>query len=114
MAYEAVNSLQQTLLQILQSENYLATPAVKQQIISIHDKAVLLQFNLERFSEKETIREVAIASEGIIQYLFSPRYLSNCTSVHTFARQLSYQLEKLARSWSLLLDMWLTTGTATT
>ncbi|XP_047983575.1 putative late blight resistance protein homolog R1B-16 [Salvia hispanica] len=98
MAYKAVESLQQTLrIILLRDDDDLITPPVKQQIVSIHDKAVVLQFNLRRFPDKETIREVAIASEDIIQYLFSPQYLSNCRSIHQSGRQLPYQLENLAK-----------------
>ncbi|KAL1546745.1 putative late blight resistance protein R1B-16 [Salvia divinorum] len=96
MAYEAVDSLQQYLHIILQCHDDLTNPHVKQQIISIHDKAVVLQLYLKRFPEKETIREVATATEGIIQYLFSPEYLSNCKSIYQSVR-LSGELGKLAK-----------------
>ena len=59
MAYEALQSLQQTLLQILHRGDYLITPPVKYQIVSIHDKAVVLQLNLNHFPDKESIRDVA-------------------------------------------------------
>ncbi|KAL1546820.1 hypothetical protein AAHA92_23368 [Salvia divinorum] len=96
MAYEAVDSLQQTLLLILQRrDDHLITPPVKQQIISIHDKAVVLQFNLKRFPDKETIREVANTTEDIIQYLFFPQSLSDFGSIDPTVR-LSDQLGKLA------------------
>ncbi|XP_047978949.1 putative late blight resistance protein homolog R1B-16 [Salvia hispanica] len=95
MAYEALNSLQQTLLQILQSNDHLTTHHIKSRIISIHDKAVVLQLNLNHFPDKETIREVANTSEEIIQYLFSSEYLSNCKSIDTGLR-LSDQLGELA------------------
>ncbi|XP_047978947.1 putative late blight resistance protein homolog R1A-10 [Salvia hispanica] len=96
MAYEAVDSLQQTLLLILQRhDDHVITPTVKQQIVSIHDKAVVLQFNLKRFPEKETIREVANATEEIIEYLFSPQNLSDNGSIDPTVK-LSYQLGKLA------------------
>ncbi|KAL1546802.1 hypothetical protein AAHA92_23351 [Salvia divinorum] len=96
MAYEAVDSLQQYLRVILQCHDDLTTPQVKQRIISIHDKAVVLQFNLKRFPQQETIKEVATATEGIIQYLFSPEYLSNCKSTDQSVG-LSDQLGKLAK-----------------
>ncbi|XP_042046089.1 toMV resistance protein Tm-2(2)-like [Salvia splendens] len=73
MAYEALESLQQTLLRIL---HHLTTRRVKERVISIHDKAVVLQLNLNHFPEKETIREVANATLEIIQYIFSPQKLS--------------------------------------
>ncbi|KAG6388461.1 hypothetical protein SASPL_149887 [Salvia splendens] len=57
MAYEAVESLQQTLHIIHLRDDGLITP-VKQPVISTHDKAVVLQFNLKRFPHKETIREI--------------------------------------------------------
>ncbi|XP_042046789.1 putative late blight resistance protein homolog R1B-16 [Salvia splendens] len=96
MAYEAVDSLQQTLLLILQRHDHLITPPVKQQLISIHDKAVVLQFNLKHFPDKETIREVANTAEKIIQYLFSSQNLSDCGFIHPTVR-LSDQLGKLAK-----------------
>ncbi|KAL1546742.1 hypothetical protein AAHA92_23299 [Salvia divinorum] len=95
MAYEAVESLQQTLRIILLRDDGLITPLVKQRIISIHDKAVGLQLNLKHFSEKEIIREVANASEEIIQFLFSPQNLSDCESIDSTVR-LSDQLGELA------------------
>ncbi|XP_047978948.1 putative late blight resistance protein homolog R1A-3 [Salvia hispanica] len=58
MAYEALESLQQTLLLVLQRDDHLITPPVKRRIISIHDKAVVLQFNLKWFPDKETMREL--------------------------------------------------------
>ncbi|KAL1546805.1 putative disease resistance protein RXW24L [Salvia divinorum] len=78
MAYEAVESLQQTLHIILLREDNLITPPVKQRIVSIHDKAVGLQLNLKHFPDKETIREVANTAEEIIQYIFSPQNPSDC------------------------------------
>ncbi|KAG6434682.1 hypothetical protein SASPL_106322 [Salvia splendens] len=91
-----VDSLQQTLLLILQRHDHLITPPVKQQLISIHDKAVVLQFNLKHFPDKETIREVANTAEKIIQYLFSSQNLSDCGFIHPTVR-LSDQLGKLAK-----------------
>ncbi|KAG6437999.1 hypothetical protein SASPL_102932 [Salvia splendens] len=60
MAYEALESLQQTLLLLIlqRHDDHVIIPAVKQQIVSIHHKAVVLQFNLKQFPEKETIREL--------------------------------------------------------
>ncbi|XP_042004993.1 putative late blight resistance protein homolog R1A-3 [Salvia splendens] len=86
MAYEAVDSLQQTLLLILQRDDDVTTCTVKQQIVSIHDKAVALQSSLKHYPEKETIREVAIATEGVIHYLFSSEYLSNQRSIKPYDR----------------------------
>ncbi|KAG6438125.1 hypothetical protein SASPL_103061 [Salvia splendens] len=98
MAYEAVGRLPQTLLQILQRHDDAITPPVKQQIISIHDKALVLELNLNHFhfAEQKTIGKAAIATEGIIQYLFSAQYLSNCKSKDPSGR-LSNHLGKLAK-----------------
>ncbi|XP_047980624.1 uncharacterized protein LOC125222177 [Salvia hispanica] len=96
MAYEAVDSLQQTLLIILQRHDNFITPPVKQQIVSIHDKAVVLQFNLKHFPDKETIREVAYTAKRIIEYLFSPLNLSDFGFIHPTVR-LPNQLEELAK-----------------
>ncbi|XP_042004628.1 putative late blight resistance protein homolog R1A-10 [Salvia splendens] len=96
MAYEAVDSLQQTLLLILQRHDDLITPPVKQQIISIHDKAAGLQLNLKHFPDKETIREVANTAKRIIEYLFSPLNLSDFGFIHPTVR-LPNQLGELAR-----------------
>ncbi|KAL1546801.1 putative late blight resistance protein R1B-16 [Salvia divinorum] len=95
MAYEAVESLQQTLRIILLRDDGVITTPVKHQIISIHDKAVVLQFNLKHFPDKETTREVANTTEEIIQYLFSPQYLSDFGSKNPTVR-LSDQLGELA------------------
>ncbi|XP_047982700.1 uncharacterized protein LOC125223547 [Salvia hispanica] len=98
MAYEAVESLQQTLLIILErDDDDLITPSVEQQTISILYKAAALQFNLKHFHfpEKEIIREVADTTEEIILYLFSPQYLSDRGFIHPSFR-LSNQLEELA------------------
>ncbi|KAG6437991.1 hypothetical protein SASPL_102922 [Salvia splendens] len=97
MAHEAVESLQQTLLQFLLRDDDRITPPVKHLIISIHDKAVVLQFNLKHFPDKETIREVANTAEKIIQYLSSSEYLSN-PSV-----RLSDQLGELAEELDLIV-----------
>ncbi|KAG6438003.1 hypothetical protein SASPL_102936 [Salvia splendens] len=91
-----VDSLQQTLLLILQRHDDLITPPVKQQIISIHDKAAGLQLNLKHFPDKETIREVANTAKRIIEYLFSPLNLSDFGFIHPTVR-LPNQLGELAR-----------------
>ncbi|XP_047974996.1 probable disease resistance protein RXW24L [Salvia hispanica] len=96
MAYEAVESLQQTLLQILVRGNFLISPPVKyDQIVSILHKAVILQLNINHFPDKETIREVANTTADIIQYLFSPQNLTDCGSIDPTVR-VSYQLGELA------------------
>ncbi|KAG6438001.1 hypothetical protein SASPL_102934 [Salvia splendens] len=93
MAYEALESLQQTLLQILVRGDYLITPPVKYQIISIHDRAVVLQLNLNQFPYKESIRDVANTAKEIIQSVFSLENLSICGSITV---RLSDQLGQLA------------------
>ncbi|XP_047978961.1 putative disease resistance RPP13-like protein 3 [Salvia hispanica] len=91
MAYEAVESLLKTLQIILLRDDDLITPPVKQQIISIHDNSVVLQFNLEHFPQKEILREVANTAEEIIQYLF---FRENVSYFETL--RLPDQLEELA------------------
>lgn len=95
MAYEALDTLLQTLYRILKSDDDLTTLPVKQRIISIHDKAVALQFNLKEFPEKGTIRDVATTAQDIVEYLFSPENLSDCGSIEPAVR-LSNQLTELA------------------
>ncbi|KAH6812639.1 hypothetical protein C2S51_021657 [Perilla frutescens var. frutescens] len=102
MAYEALDSRQQTLTQILKRNDILTTHRVKQDIISIRDKAIVLQFNLIAFPEKETIREVARTTVDIIEYLFSSENLSDCGSIDPIVR-VSNQLRELAKELALIV-----------
>ncbi|XP_057802582.1 uncharacterized protein LOC131017855 [Salvia miltiorrhiza] len=95
MASEALDSLLQTLRQILNRKDDIITPRVKQRIISIHDKAVLLQLNLKHFPKEATIREVVNTTQEIIEYIFSPENISDCASTEASVR-LSIQLGELA------------------
>ncbi|XP_057800191.1 uncharacterized protein LOC131015784 [Salvia miltiorrhiza] len=95
MASEAIDSLLQTLRQILKRDDVLTTLRVKQRIISIHDKAVFLLLNLKHFPKQETIREVVNTTQEIIEYIFSPENVSDCGSTEASVR-LSIQLGELA------------------
>ncbi|XP_042046788.1 putative late blight resistance protein homolog R1B-16 [Salvia splendens] len=104
MAYEAVESLQQSLLLILQRHDHLTTRHVKQRIISIHTKAVVLQLNLKHFPEKETIMEVVNTTEEIIEYLFSPQKLSDCESTDPTIRLLGKLAEEIDSTVGCVVD----------
>ncbi|KAL1546806.1 putative late blight resistance protein R1B-16 [Salvia divinorum] len=103
MDYEALDSLQQTLLQIYERDDDLTFRRVKQRILCIRDKAVVLQFLKQYFPEKERIREVADTIEEIIQYLFSPQNLSDRGSVDPTVR-LSDQLGELAEDLDSIVE----------
>ncbi|KAH6812640.1 hypothetical protein C2S51_021658 [Perilla frutescens var. frutescens] len=102
MAYEALDSLQQTLTQILKRNDILTTRGVKLYILPIHDKAVVLQFNLKAFPEKEAIRKVASTAHEIIECVFSPENLSDCGWMEPSVR-VSNQLTELAEELDLIV-----------
>ncbi|XP_057800217.1 uncharacterized protein LOC131015812 [Salvia miltiorrhiza] len=95
MASEVLDSLLQILRQILKRDDDLTTLRVKLRIISIHDKAVVLQLNLKHFPEKEAIREAVNTTQEIIEYIFSPENVSDCGFIEASVR-LSNQLGELA------------------
>ncbi|KAL1546819.1 putative late blight resistance protein R1B-16 [Salvia divinorum] len=104
MAYEAVESLQQALLQILQRHDHPTTRPVKKRIISIRDKAVVLMINLNHFPEREVIGEVANITEDIIQYLLSPQRLSDCGSIDPTIRLLGKLAEEIDSTVGYVVD----------
>ncbi|KAL1546799.1 hypothetical protein AAHA92_23349 [Salvia divinorum] len=104
MAYEAVESLQQTLDIILQRHDHPTTRPVKKRIISIRDKAVVLMIYLNHFPETEAVREVANITQDIIQYLLSPQNLSHCGSIEPTVRLLGKLAEEIDSTVGCVVD----------
>ncbi|XP_057785026.1 putative late blight resistance protein homolog R1B-16 [Salvia miltiorrhiza] len=94
MAYEAFDTLLQTLDRILkQGDDRVITHSVKQEILSIRVQAVVLQLNLKHYPNKERIREAAVSTHEIIEYLFSEENLSDRVRLANRLRKLAERLE---------------------
>ncbi|XP_057802815.1 putative late blight resistance protein homolog R1A-10 [Salvia miltiorrhiza] len=94
MAYEAFDTLLQTLDRILKhGDDRVITHSVKQEILSIRVQAVVLQLNLKHYPDKETIRDAAVSTHEIIEYLFSEENLSDGVRLANRLRKLAERLE---------------------
>ncbi|XP_057803044.1 putative late blight resistance protein homolog R1A-10 [Salvia miltiorrhiza] len=94
MAYEAFDTLLQTLDRILKhGDDRVITHSVKQEILSIRIQAVVLQLNLKHYPNKETIRDAAVSTNEIIEYLFSEENLSDGVRLANRLRKLAERLE---------------------
>ncbi|XP_057801573.1 putative late blight resistance protein homolog R1B-23 [Salvia miltiorrhiza] len=104
MAYEALDDLQQILDQILEHRYDILTHSIKQEIISIRDHSIVLQWNLKHYPNKQRIREAASSTHEIIEHLFSEENVSYIGPIKQAAR-LAILRELAARLESTVGDV---------
>ncbi|XP_057803152.1 putative late blight resistance protein homolog R1B-14 [Salvia miltiorrhiza] len=94
MAYEALDTLLQTLDHILKhGDDPVITHSVKQEILSIRIQAVVLQLNLKHYPNTETIRDAASTTHEIIEFLFSEETSTTGVRLASGLRKLAQRLE---------------------
>ncbi|XP_057801610.1 uncharacterized protein LOC131016850 isoform X2 [Salvia miltiorrhiza] len=94
MAYEAFDTLLQTLDRILKhGDDRVITHSIKQEILSIRVQAVVLQLDVKHYPNKERIREAAVSTHEIIEYLFSEENVSDGVRLVNRLREVAQRLE---------------------
>ncbi|XP_057801605.1 uncharacterized protein LOC131016847 isoform X2 [Salvia miltiorrhiza] len=96
--YEAFDTLLQTLDLILKhGDDRVITHSVKQELLSIRVQAVVLQLNVKHYPNKERIREAAVSTHEIIEYLFYEENVSDGVRLVTRLTELAQRLESTVR-----------------